>query len=370
MTSLQRDILRRHGLASTGALLFSLLLLLSHYWQSPAGEGDALLKVMMAYWLVQLGLLYWVWSGRSAAFSDPSMTLLFMLWGITFISVALLAAPENRILSLLLYLTVMPYGIFRLNWREFLLLALYTVSTYAAVIMWLHWQHPARWPLSQEWLLALTLLLSLLAYAVLGREVAVLRLAYRSKNRELRRALARIEELAITDELTGLYNRRYLLRMLHKQRALADREGLPFSLAFIDIDHFKPINDQYGHSTGDQVLTELAMLLRTSVREVDLVARYGGEEFVLLLSGQTLSAAQISLQRIREQVMAARFSPLQLRLTVSVGVTEYQPGEDDDELLSRADTLLYEAKGSGRNRIVAALAPVQLTLAESAVTEV
>ena len=369
MTSLQRDILRRHGLASTGALLFTLLFLLSYHWQHPSTQPGALYWVCTLYWLVQLTLLYWVWSGRSAAYPDPSMTLLFMLWGVTFVSAALWTASENRTLALLIYLTIMPFGIFRLSWREFLLVAMYTVVTYVGVILLLHQQQPHAWSLSEEWLLVLSLSLGLLAYSVLGREVAVLRAAYRRKNRELRRAMARIEELAITDELTGLYNRRYLLRILHKQRALADREGLPFALAFIDIDHFKPINDQYGHSTGDQVLAELALLLRQSVRQVDTVARYGGEEFVVLLSGQTLDAAEISLQRIREQVMNSRFSAQQLRLTVSIGVTEYLSGESDDELLSRADGLLYEAKGSGRNRISSALAPVQLTLAEHPVTE-
>ena len=179
----------------------------------------------------------------------------------------------------------------------------------------------------------------------------MLREAYRHKNRELRRAMVRIEELAITDELTGLYNRRYLLRTLEKQRALANREGLPFVLAFVDIDHFKQINDQHGHRIGDQVLVELAQLLRLSVREVDLAARYGGEEFVLLLSGMTLATAENALNRIRIAVMEEHFSESSLPLTVSVGVAQYHAGEEGDELLNRADRLLYEAKRAGRNRV-------------------
>lgn len=361
MTSLQRDILRRHGLASICALLFNLLFILSYHWQSPDPRPDALYGMSLVYWLVQLGMLFWVVDGRSRHYRDPSMSLTFLAWGITFISASLAVAPENRALVLMTYLTIMPYGIFRLTWKGFVLLALYTVLTYSMVMLLLHWQQPEVWLRSKELLVALTLLLSLLTYAVLGREVAVWRAAYRRKNQELRRAMQRIEELAVTDELTGLYNRRYLLKMLEQQQALANREGLPFALAFIDIDHFKPINDQYGHSAGDQVLAELAKLLQQSVRQVDVVARYGGEEFVLLLNCQTLEAAKHSLQRICQQVRNQRFSAWNLPLTVSVGVTEYCYGEDSDSVLNRADMLLYEAKGNGRNRIVAGLAPVQLT---------
>lgn len=358
MTSLQRDILRRHGLASICALLFNLLFILSYHWQSDAPHADVLYGMSMVYWLVQLVLLYWVVDGRSRHYHDPSMTLIFLAWGITFISASLAVAPENRTLVLMTYLTIMPYGIFRLSWKGFVLLALYTVLTYSLVMGVLHWQQPEAWSWAQEWLLGLTLLLSLLTYAVLGREVAVLRAAYRCKNQELRHAMQRIEELAVTDELTGLYNRRYLMQMLEQQLALANREGLPFALAFIDIDHFKSINDQYGHSAGDQVLVEIAQLLKKSVRQVDVVARYGGEEFVVLLNGQTLEAARNSLQRLCQQIRSRRFSAWDLPLTVSVGVTDYSFGEDADALLNRADMLLYEAKGSGRNRIMAGLAPV------------
>lgn len=362
MTPLQRDILRRHGLASVCALLFSLLFILSYHWQNPDPQPDALYGFTLLYWLVQLALLFWVVDGRSRQYRDPSMTLIFLMWGITYISASLAVAPDNRTLVLLTYLTIMPYGIFRLTWKGFVWLALYTVATYSLVIMLLHWQQPQVWSWSAEWLLALTLLLSLLTYAVLGREVALLRAAYRRKNQELRSALLKIEELAVSDELTGLYNRRFLLQQLQQQQALADRQGLTFALAFIDIDYFKSINDEYGHGAGDQVLTELGQLLRESVRQVDVVARYGGEEFVILLSGQGLDAACLSLQRINQQIRARRFSAWQLPLTVSVGVTEYIIGEDADTLLIRADALLYQAKDTGRNRIKAGRGPVQLTL--------
>ncbi|WP_430459746.1 GGDEF domain-containing protein [Thalassolituus sp. LLYu03] len=353
MKHFQQDILRRHGLASIGAALFSALFIVSALIRQDGHSITPLLTIIGVYWLGQLALLAWVMRGHSRGYQDPGMTPVFMCWAVLFISLALMCCQQYRTIALLGYMTVMPYGVFRLTWRGFLGVSLFTMAAYTSVMLAvLHNQGFTR-PAAEEAVLGAAFFASLVAYSFLGREVALLREAYRQKNRELRRAMGRIEELAVTDELTGLYNRRYLLRSLEKSRALANREGLPFVLAFVDLDHFKQINDQHGHRIGDQVLTELAQLLRLSVREVDLAARYGGEEFVLLLSGLTLAAAEHALNRIRSQVLEQRFSEEALPLTVSVGVTQYIPGEEGDELINRADRLLYEAKRCGRNRVVA-----------------
>lgn len=352
MRQYQKDMIRRHLLASSGAMLFTLLFLVASLYEP---DKVPLLPVLIAagcYWLGQGILLYWVVSGRSRNYSDPAMTAVFMIWAVTFISLTFYCCHEYQMLALLGYLMVMPYGVFRLTWKGFLGVALFTMASYTTVMLLLHHQGQLIWQPLNEVLLSSAFFGSLLAYSVLGREVALLREAYREKNRELRRAMVRIEELAVTDELTGLHNRRYLLSSLEKRRALANREGLPFVLALIDIDHFKQINDQHGHCIGDQVLIELAELLRGAVREVDLTARYGGEEFVLMLSGLTLRTAEHALNRIRMVVMNQRFSEAALPLTVSVGVTQYYPGEEGDELINRADRFLYEAKRGGRNRVV------------------
>lgn len=365
MTSLQRDILRRHGFVAAGALLFTFLFIVSYHLQSSDPQPRLLYSICSLYWLVTLVLLAWVASGKSAHYNDPSMTIVFMLTGMSFISAALYAAPENREIAILIYLAMIPFGIFQLRLKQFLFLAFYSAGTYFLVRYLHHQQLGSAWDWINELLLLVAFLFSLLSYAVLGKEVTVLRGAYWRKNRALRQAFKRIEELAITDELTGLYNRRYLMNMLDKHRALAERDQLTFALAFIDIDHFKSINDQYGHAIGDQVLMEIAQLLKRSVREIDLVARYGGEEFVMLLSGLHMEDAQQAVERLRAQIMVGRYSCEKLRLTVSIGVTEYQTPEHIDELLIRADGFLYEAKNAGRNRVIAGLAPVQLTLAES-----
>lgn len=364
MDRLLRDIMRRHLWVSIAVLGFSLLFLVSYMWRVEAANVEPFFWLSAVYWLLYGGLIYWLRTGRTLKSNDPSLSLAFLALAVTYTSFSLYFAPENRDLGLLLYLVAIPYGVFQLNWQRFFLLAVYVMTAYLAVVSMVYTKYPAQWSWSQEVTLFGGLLFSLLFYVVLGKEVMVFRQRYEQKNRDLRNALQQIEELAITDELTGLYNRRYLMNMLDNQRTLVARENTTFVLIFIDLDHFKQINDQYGHAIGDQVLKELATLLKKSVREVDLVTRYGGEEFVVLLRDASINGALPRIERIRSQVNNRVFSNLQLSLTISAGVAEFRYPERIDELVSRADKLLYEAKRSGRNRVVSEPAPEQLVLAE------
>ncbi len=163
--------------------------------------------------------------------------------------------------------------------------------------------------------------------------------------------------LALTDELTGLYNRRYLLAHLDELVARAGRDGLDAAVLLIDIDHFKQVNDTYGHAAGDDVLRELAARATNTVRNVDLVARLGGEEFVVVMP-ETGPAIAIAVgERLRSAIanepFTIRASDERLRITVSIGITSAIAGSDDrDRLLKRADDALYCAKAEGRNRVV------------------
>jgi len=163
--------------------------------------------------------------------------------------------------------------------------------------------------------------------------------------------------LALIDELTGLYNRRYLLAHLDELIARVSRDGLDAAVLLVDIDHFKQVNDTYGHAAGDDVLSELAARATNTVRSVDLVARLGGEEFVVVMpeTGPAIAAAVGERLRlaIANEPFTIRASHERLPITVSVGITNVIPGGDDrDRLLKRADDALYCAKADGRNRVV------------------
>ncbi len=351
MGSHHHDILRRHGMAALGILLFTLLYLFAFIATYDVGRDISAIYLPVAFYTLGHSLVvFFVSRGWFDHTRDPSLTIPVMAMAILYMSYFLYLAPELQWLVLISYLNIMPFGIFSMAWRGLLGMTLFVLFCYAAVLFTLSYQKVGMAP-EVEALSLMALLASLLVSAFVGREFSLLRNAYQRKNVELRRALGRIEELAVTDELTGLNNRRYLLRTLEKHRAMAIRQDIPFVVAFIDIDHFKQTNDRYGHRIGDQVLGELAQLLQSSVREVDLAARYGGEEFILLLSGLELSTAERVMERIRESVEVHSFSDMGLHQTVSVGVAAYVPDEEGDEVLSRADRMLYVAKHEGRNLV-------------------
>lgn len=347
----RKDVVRRHMYALVALTAFTIVYWLGFYLDLTQVTLLYAIVLTAAYWVLHLAMFYWVCRGHSRGYQDPGMSLVIMILAIVFNTVVLIFSAELRPMVMLGYLAILPFGMFRLGWKEYLGICLFTMSCYTSAILYLQQSIGQLWLTELEVLLGITFFFCLLAFSINGRELGILREAYRSKNHELRRAMSRIEELAVTDELTGLYNRRYLLQTLEKHQALSMREGLMFVLAFLDIDHFKKINDRYGHRIGDQVLTELSRQLKMSIREVDLAARYGGEEFVLLLSGLLLEDAEAVLERVRVKVMESQYSEAMISLTISIGVVQYHPGERTEQLIGRADDLLYEAKKQGRNRV-------------------
>jgi two-component system cell cycle response regulator len=169
----------------------------------------------------------------------------------------------------------------------------------------------------------------------------------------LRADLGHALELALTDPMTGLYNQRYLMRHLASMLAAGQPSGL--SVMMIDVDHFKQVNDRWGHAAGDQVLRQVADTLRSRIRVFDSLARYGGEEFVVVMAGASAAEALGAAERLRAAIQSMAFEPepgTQHHLTVSIGLTRSaDPAVTSGMLLSAADRALYRAKGAGRNRV-------------------
>jgi diguanylate cyclase (GGDEF)-like protein len=158
---------------------------------------------------------------------------------------------------------------------------------------------------------------------------------------------------SMTDSLTGLLNRRSFMDLSSKEETRARRHGDPFSVLMLDIDHFKKINDTYGHPVGDLAIKALAAVCSNALRPHDILARYGGEEFVLTLPHTPADGAATVAERIREQVQKLEVPSEQgmVRFTVSIGVSTYASGEAFDQIVERADKALYVSKQSGRNRV-------------------
>ena len=212
----------------------------------------------------------------------------------------------------------------------------------------------------------LVVIISLVAayFLRVNRRLALADNSLRSANETLTDSLAEIRELhlrlkeqAIRDPLTGLYNRRYLDETLERELSRAKREGYPVSLTMIDLDHFKHVNDTYGHKAGDEVLITLSTLLQSQAREGDIPCRYGGEEFLLVLPRMSLEVASQRAEQWREAFgnMKTRHGELEISVTMSIGLAAYPDhGATAEDLIDSADQALYQAKAAGRNRLAIA----------------
>jgi|GEM_PF-5917945 len=164
----------------------------------------------------------------------------------------------------------------------------------------------------------------------------------------------KVNELSVTDELTGLYNRRKMDEVLESEFNKAKRYGSGLSVMILDIDHFKSVNDFYGHKVGDAVLSQIGGILRRNIRNIDIATRYGGEEFVIIMPQTDFDGAVISAKKLKNLVRNSKFTPIEREITVSIGIAS-MPDEGInavDDIIKIADDFLYEAKNSGRNRII------------------
>jgi diguanylate cyclase (GGDEF)-like protein len=192
----------------------------------------------------------------------------------------------------------------------------------------------------------------------LARQVMAL-IELRAKEKALSASVRELEQLATTDELTGLHNRRSLLQRLKFETARARRFRTPLSAVMIDLDHFKKINDDYGHAAGDVVLANIGQLLRDSVRVIDVPGRYGGEELCVLLPNTPIAGACTFAETLRGKIAAQQHllgeRAVQLTASLGVGAFDHLGIADGESLLSQADEMLYRAKHGGRNQVACSI---------------
>jgi diguanylate cyclase (GGDEF)-like protein len=172
---------------------------------------------------------------------------------------------------------------------------------------------------------------------------------------QLRHKVAELSELVITDELTGLYNYRFLIRSINQELERAHRAGQGFALAILDFDNFKQLNDQHGHEFGNQALKAAGTYIRKSLRQLDVPCRFGGEEFVLVLPGTSLREAVVLGERLRQGIAAIRMvsDGQRIDLSVSIGIDFCAPSDHltADQAIARADKYLLQAKTTGKNQV-------------------
>jgi len=351
-----KQILRmfRHLAAIVSLLVFTIVSILFYYYNLFTIDKLTFEIILVFFWSGLFIFTIILRTGLNKKYRDPSLTIPQMLWGTLFILTIIYLLNEWRGLMLMAYFGVLSFGFFKLKLREFLSVAMVAILGYTLIILYLFLYEPERIEIKLELLqlLAFTSTTSVMLYT--GSSIHRLRDKAKKQYIALQEALELNKRLAITDDLTGLYNRRYFMKKLLQQKAISERDDSDFVLCFCDLDHFKQINDTFGHHTGDIVLQEFSEILRTSIREIDYAARFGGEEFVCLLVNTDMENAIKVTERIRQSLADFNFNDIapSLRATVSIGMSNFKQFNTIQETLMSADNRMYCAKNKGRNMIV------------------
>ncbi|MBU6954190.1 GGDEF domain-containing protein [Hahella sp. HN01] len=265
---------------------------------------------------------------------------------------------DNQARSAVAMVAIIPllYGILGIDTKRYIRVAAAYFGGYLGLLGLLLWLKPRLVTPNSELVLLTALFMVMAQMALIGGFISNLRASLRAKNHQLNEALEKISVMASTDELTGLCTRRELMKQLSNELSRCRRSSGALSLCLLDIDHFKRINDSYGHQAGDAVLKKVAETMQSLVRSIDCLGRYGGEEFLLILPQTPLDGAFITAERLRRAVMDISFPEVapEFRVTISLGAAELEEGEAMEGLIARADQALYAAKGAGRNRVVSA----------------
>lgn len=293
----------------------------------------------------------------SDRFEDHYLTTLQVAGHVLIELSFLLAAPEIGYAFLGVMFLIFAFGSLRMTARQ--IGVAWTLTTFGVIPIFLFSSSPIGMAMNtptERLAATFAFVLTIAQCAFVGLYGNFIRSALYKRSIELKDAYERIEELAELDDLTGSFNRRCIMRLLDDEVIRAQRGKSPCTIALIDLDLFKRINDVYGHPTGDEVLRTFAITMFANIRGIDKFGRYGGEEFLLVLPDTPPAMAVKMLNRLRSIVATLDWSAFSdgMTVTMSAGLATLEPHETADALLARADNALYLAKEAGRNRVASA----------------
>lgn len=293
-------------------------------------------------------------SGRNLRVAaDPSLSFEQCLFGVTSIcgSYAITGPARGGIMAIMLLILV--FAMFALKPHKIQQLSGLAVLGLGAVMCWKGLTDPDRYPALVEGTHALIAVILMSSISVLSFRMGSMRALLQQQKSDLQRALDENRRLATLDELTGLVNRRYIGSILGAENERQRRGGEPMSVALIDIDFFKRINDNHGHAAGDAVLRGFATLASATMRSGDTVSRWGGEEFLVVMPATDKAEAMRAIERLRFEFSTLSFIGIDetVDATFSAGIATHRDRETVEELVERADRCMYAAKAGGRNRV-------------------
>jgi diguanylate cyclase (GGDEF)-like protein len=350
--SLQRLTLALLGLA---ALVIATVVMLLVYAAS-IGVADARqVALLTALYAAFLGGFYIVIrSGWNRRFADPTLAMAQTVMAQSLIAASYSVTGPVHGATVIMLALVMVFGMFSLRPAAVRQVCLFTVTLMGGVMYWCAVHQPAYYPARQEMFNFVLTAIAMLAITQLSGQLTNMRTRLKTQKIALEQAVAHIKEMAARDELTGLPNRRRMMSLLEEHATRHARGGSRFYVCLIDLDHFKNINDSYGHAAGDAVLRAFATQAQFVLRSTDMIGRWGGEEFLLLLPETPPGEPTLGVTRLRDRLSTMAPSPTlpDLRLRFSAGFARYEDGEPIEQAIERADRALYAAKWAGRNRSV------------------
>ncbi|MCU0967005.1 MAG: diguanylate cyclase [Burkholderiaceae bacterium] len=348
----QRIRLRRTLVASGVYLLAAL----GQWWSAQIGLADPDLARWLILCLVPglFGFLLAIRSGVNLRFSDPALTMQQMVFAIVAMAAAYVINPPVRGMLLMIVALVLVFAAFTLSPRASRALGLFAITVLGLVMLAMGTHAPQTFDPTVERIHFAFAAVVLPVISMLAGDLSAMRMRLKLQKAELQCALARIHKLATRDDLTGLINRRHMEELAEMEQRRALRSGSLPCLCLVDIDHFKRVNDHHGHAAGDEVLRLFARHAAASMRDTDVLARWGGEEFLVMLPDTRPDEARTGFERLRRLLSRdeAWGERSHMRVSFSAGLTAWRPGEALRDALARADHALYEAKATGRDRLV------------------
>lgn len=303
---------------------------------------------------VQLGFYVALRSGWSRRFADPALTLAQMIFALMALGLGYHVNPPVRGVLLMFVALVLIFGAFTLRPVSCRRLGWFSAGVFCLVIAYGAVSDPAIFVPLTEAVTAVFVAVTLPLIGLMAGKLSQVRDDLKTQRKELRAALERMQSMAAHDELTGLPNRREAHKRLEDEARQPRRHGVAPCIALLDLDHFKAVNDTYGHGVGDEVLALFAQQAQTALRQTDVLARWGGEEFLLILPETPRDIAAMVVQRLHEHMRDATTwqGCTAGMVSFSAGLTEHRPGEAFDQTIERADAALYDAKRQGRDRCI------------------
>lgn len=333
----------------------SVLLDLSHY------SSDSFVKILFAIIVIKLIFVVIIHFKKdlTKSFAQSMLVLQLFAWYVVF-CITLFFMAQLKVLLLITSIMAFIFSLKHANFRvSIIIILLISVSYYIIAYTGINYfQQPGDLRFEALVLTSFTPVCIFVAYMAEkeNRQQTLLQAAFiniEKVTREREIAIKQLEHVAATDELTGLPNRRSMRAMLEHQMQRFLRYKSPFCVLMIDVDHFKLVNDKYGHQSGDDVLVHIAEVMKSTLRTSDILARWGGEEFIVMLPDTSLNDATEIAKRLCNEVEKSYLviSQKKLYFTISAGLTQTVKQSSIDEIIQSADRMLYQAKDYGRNRV-------------------